>query len=143
MNATNKEDVQHDHPDDGDVHHDRPDDVVCEDHPGDDGEDHPGDAGKQHDHPVPPLPGPGRKRRRCAECYRAAGKLTPKKVLTICQRCSKPFCPAHLHLYCGNCDVDRLPQAPDQHQAQAEALAHNEREREQLQTIERQRLQIE
>ena len=44
MNATNEEDVQHDHPDDGDVHHDRPDDVVCEDHSGDDGEDHPGDA---------------------------------------------------------------------------------------------------
>jgi hypothetical protein len=67
-----------------------------------------------------------------------------KRVLTCCVICAKPFCKGHLNLYCGNCNVARLPYAPGQLQELAEERARNELERQNFQTtVERQQRDIE
>jgi hypothetical protein len=90
----------------------------------------------------------GEKRKRCAACYREAedrrAAQAVKRVLTCCVICAKPFCKGHLNLYCGNCNVARLPYAPGQLQELAEERARNELERQNFQTtVERQQRDIE
>lgn len=89
----------------------------------------------------------GRKRKRCAACYRAAEDRrrgqNVKRVLTKCISCEKPFCLNHLTLRCSDCNIAGLPQAPVLLQEQAEERARNERDRQEFETIiERQRRQI-
>jgi hypothetical protein len=120
-----------------------------EDQPHEDHGDQPLDDDHE-DHPPGDQPRPGQarlpqKRKRCSACYRqvcdAEGRRrgqAVKRVPTSCVRCGKPFCLNHMRLYCGACDVARLPL-----QELADERARNERERQEFQTtVDRQRQQI-